>query len=409
MSEKMTAEEVEAFAAYAKNGCDCVGCGLTRKASRHIAALESELREKKCEAAMPVTAREGLTAEELDVLLGSLGTWTAADVRAHIAALEAERDEWKAEAEMKHAALTDVSRALDETAAERNAFRNRMADLSRELDWLFVALSTPAGVGLREWAEKVVTRMEAAEERVKELERRDKHLVESASNLATERDRLASSLAAIRQRASDKSALGRIALLHAEEPRGVVAVHVTRYILGEDAPAQEAKAERPNPLHCCGTITDTHRNGCPTMQALAPLAQSEPAKEPSTATCGNCEGVQSETCATHHEPSTAEAFAEAKAAMCMAIEYARGKAALSLLEHRMGAMRLAIHHTLDLHGHDCRCGQCTDLRSSLTGAPEMYTREEIRGAFAHRADMDDHANVVLLEAMLERLATLRSK
>jgi hypothetical protein len=159
---------------------------------------------------------EKMTAEHLATLLASLGDYTREDIKSHISALEAEvmeernhkegyrldaegmreriaaleteRDEWKTEAEMKQAALTGVSRALDDLVSEHDALREQVYGQ-------------------------------------------------------------ASRLAAIRQRAWDEDGLG-LAYAKSYSDRGDGAHRgglcgVARYILGKDAPVQVAKAEPP--------------------------------------------------------------------------------------------------------------------------------------------------------------------
>jgi hypothetical protein len=329
-----------------------------------------------------------------------------------IAALETERDEAKQEA-------ADDRASLESVLTERNNLRARVAGLESELDYVVDTLGVPGGIGLNEWTEKVVTRMEAAEARVTELERRDKHLVESASSLATERDRLASRLAAIRQRAWSNDSFASIAL-------------AIRGMVGEDAPVQEAKAEQPesSPAESIGTPCDcdgtpvTHEAGaaciadecapCDGSGAVAGGGQRVLAG--AVETCGSCGGSGKKPVPAK-EPSTAQLFRLLRAPY-LAWEGAPSEPLdqLSTLEHRMGAMERAVKRAIALCDNVINTGSVVDdpvreaamlrdeLGAALTDAPEVYTLEEVE-----RAARGVAAGAMTEEEIQDLLATLQKQ
>lgn len=152
-------------------------------------------------------------------------------------------------------------------------------------------------------------------------------------------------------------------------------------ILGDDAPAPHEEG---------------HVSGCPLREEMTP--DGVPCACASiVAMTGMAARVVSSpppTCATHPDPTTAEAFATARAAIDAAESPALntgektaarrvGKEALSLLERRMGAKESVLRALLS-SGVDSqwveggrKVGLCAMARSALTDAPPVFTLEEV--------------------------------
>jgi hypothetical protein len=268
--------------------------------------------------------------------------------------------------------------------------RAHISALTAELDEKNTDLQAQTTLTLNAHVER-----DALRERVKTLEARDKHLVEAATNLATERDNIASALAAIRQRAGDEASLLRRAEvgaimgagssewdedIHAEvAQRGDVdtlhgaALAVARYILGDDATGpSETPAERV--ARMCAMHDARIVGGM----------DAGPEQEPRP-----CD-VQREA----PEPTTAEAFATLRHANEHGGWSGEAVDALSLLELRMGELEALLDSV-----------NAGWAGAALTDAPSVFTLEEIRKAFRETyigATTDD-----LLRNMVERLAALR--
>jgi hypothetical protein len=121
----------------------------------------------------------------------------------------------------------------------------------------------------------------------------------------------------------------------------------------------------------------------------------------------SCPGWPSQQMERHHEPTTAEAFATVRAELPVG---SLGWNALSMLERRMGEQAVAMREALGA----CEAGELRKmretLRSALTDAPEVYTREDVERVLtpitvpSHSAVCND-----VKAAVLEGLVALRSR
>lgn len=206
---------------------------------------------------------------------------------------------------------------------------------------------------------------DALRERVREVERERDQWRESRYIAAGERHVAESRLSAIRQRAGESEWVEGLTRKHG--------VHAAiRYIVGDDATAQ---------------------------------------------TCGNCEDVQPETCATHPEPTTAEAFATVREALALVEAgsvddvgtYYGAHDSLSLLECRMGAQAriLAKWHT-DLLSVNPEFND--PAYNALADAPPVFTLEEVTHAMQHAGSdmLGDDTMADFRDYVRERLTALRT-
>jgi hypothetical protein len=317
----------------------------------------------------PTTTRERLTGS----------------IRAHIAALTAERDE----AAVRHA--EEIEAWKDATGLECGG--------------------DPDGVtpkGLARFIAGLEQERDTLRERVKVLEERVRSMDTENRRLAREERRLA----AIRQRAGDYSALIRtyaatVAKGPGEGTRKAAVQAVARYILGEDAPAPSENEQAPDVIaHVLGG------DGCnPTSEMDGLRGEMAEKPEPTaTATLGPLWNAHQEVMRNGVEPTTAEAFATARAGLTDAkrgATVAGERAAehvertLSLLERRMGEMAWALDPFRAMaevlvrmrpdapddavvrrtsisanSSHALTMGDCRRL-AALTDAPPVFTLEEV--------------------------------
>jgi len=265
---------------------------------------------------------EKMSPEDLEFELSqALSDKRAAKVRAHIAAVEAERDE----ADSQRIAANTTMQSVDN---ELRALRERVEALETELN-AARAMAWSAkerGDGFKEWKDSAESR-----------------------------------LAAIRQRAGDEDALAMgasgthpdvfAALTDRERADWrTVGRNVARYVVGEDAAGAEAK----NP--CCD-VRGGHIDACYAVTAST-------------------------------EPSTVEAFATLREFVAFVASMAKGhrttqddaRAALSMLERRMGAMGRALREVkhrlqnpITFSGVDAE----REIDAALADAPPVFTLEEV--------------------------------
>lgn len=147
--------------------------------------------------------------------------------------------------------------------------------------------------------------------------------------------------------------------------------------LGEDAMGAGQS------LHCCGTTTDAHLDGCPHAQTMAMLAAVSASPEPTTdeafATVRRFVERHDVQCGSLIAPVPCDCGAEQRLA------------ALSLLERRMGAMGRTIREA----PHDETCAApgttapCNCWKASaLADAPPVFTLEEVERAVNRAIDID---------------------
>jgi hypothetical protein len=290
-------------------------------------------------------------------------------VRAHIAALTAERDGWE------RVAGTNAESALA-AQGERDALRERVQ-------------------ALEAWGSNVCDALDLR------WQPPDATLWTRLGDV-TLAERL---LAAIRQRAGDGVILARLARGAVGVPAASLAnswremtdlaqqqwsnagLAVARYLLGEDATgaAQEPATEQGPECATCQERGDFER------------------------LC--CKGPQASVSAL--EPTTAEAFATLHAVVDDHLEHLEAvrisKAALALLERRMGAQEGALRQCAETPTGCVWCGEfdhrdkCV-IRAALTDAPPVFTLEEVDGVL-RRALGPTRANSLAMEFAALRKVT----
>jgi hypothetical protein len=205
-------------------------------------------------------------------------------------------------------------------------------------------------------------------------------------------------VASLRERAGDWRALNDAYDGPETVEGGFLAVGY--FILGKDAP-------KATTWRCCrGLEACTSDDPCTACESVPDQLHLNGA-----CTCageGRCGGDGTEPSVPPVEPSTAEAFATLRGLMGAGVlsegEQDRGKAALSLLERRMGALgralRLIEPHLphLDDAGpsrFSAHAQAAGAVRAALTDVPPVYTLEEVEDATAEPlwegAPIDDRA------------------
>jgi DNA repair exonuclease SbcCD ATPase subunit len=270
--------------------------------------------------------------------------YVQADLLAHIAALTAERDEARG--------------AMVLAANERD-------DLRRTIEELHAALGTnpgPCGVpSLVEAAKVLRHKADVADmfrERVRTLEER-------ITRLHVMHSEAKSHLSAIRQRVGDEAGLKTAAWSAYDAGESATTMDmvrsVARYILGGAAPAEPLA--QPPQTDDLGAIEQWREN----QEAEA---RAEPTMAEAFATLEK--GMQEWGRALENDP------VERKA-------HAASRAALSLLERRMGAMARALQRLeMFLTGptrHDLP--SLDEVRTALTDAPAVFTLDEVEEAVGH--------------------------
>jgi hypothetical protein len=366
---------------------------------------------------------EKMTNEELEKarrvadVLNEEKTSTVHRLLAHIAALEAERDKaLSANAAYIHALNfieNDLSEGRADDAQRRavevltpdhpgTALLTEHAVLRRTIEELHTALGTddgtPHGPGLVEAARDLRKKAEEADalrrdqerasieageaeaetiralrERVQALGAKADHFEKVAKGAdlnwlkaCGRADSAESSLSAIRQRAKDREDLGSIVCdwLHQRTEEGGpgtsfadCGARVASFILGDGAPTPESKADRLLREEQEASLESVKRAAEPTTaEAFATLEK----------------GMQEWGRALENDP------VERKA-------HAASRAALSLLERRMGAMARALQRLeMFLTGptrHDLP--SLDEVRTALTDAPAVFTLDEVEEAVGH--------------------------
>jgi polyhydroxyalkanoate synthesis regulator phasin len=344
---------------------------------------------------------------------------------AHIAALEAERDEalTQAKGHRLAEALARVSRRMREVleveddsrhspgvveaaqalVSERDALRERVKALEQENTRLTEHVK--ATIGGPFGPEVVLLR---DDRNLPEWETHAKALEGRVTELHALRREIESRLSAIRQRAGDEAGLWEVFNAEASITKGLRAV--ARYIVGEDGAETAQVSEAASPCRSGGTVYSSEAMG---------------------EECGNCGEPLCKHSSTP-EPTTAEAFAAVRrlARDPMVLKFSgaacsSAAAAVSLLEHHMGAMARAIDEvsvcTTPLRCAVVRggmgdagskpCAACR-ARAALTDAPPVFTLKEVetvvRGALTDSGEWAPVVDIVM-GAIRERLATLRSR
>lgn len=438
MSGKMTDEELERTLGQIEMGEGIEPVLLLRA---HIAALTAE-RDEAQEALRAMATERDTTATHLKMThhqIAEVARLLDPDVTPdgwglHAAAQKvlAERDEavrsetTTREAvrglhlDMDNAGCPGTNRPIEDRVEllwkERDALRERVSGLTASLKASLAnteegeAAQARLADGLATAADEAVrhrVEADALRERVKVLEADLDHsrktsgkaLVE-ARERATSADRSVevwrtecraaeSRLAAIRQRAGDTQSLWAAVKGRGSDEDGASAV--ARYIVGEDAPAQEAKMDGLK-----GEVVESV-GGCANQSP-----RSEESQRHLTQVARSAE--QHARTLSSAEPTTAEAFASIKR------EWGHGSPAsernlgyVSLLERRMGAMERAARRLCETADDEVTPEMWADLQAALTDVPPVFTLGEVRTAFCG----EGAAPTPDWQALANRLTTLR--